>query len=221
MSKRLIGYGYTNANGVATLDYDAEGNELSSSGYVGQGVGEVDISASAVIDGSTFVSETYSVWDTINYDNAIDGDAREIWNAPTGSGILSRLEDSSKFYEESGSQSLLTTTISVKDNFCIEFDAKIPSTATNMDFILFIQSGSNISKSQFNNVSAPADTWCHFKLTIDSSLTDSYDLYCVETDKHHKQASGINTSGGTLYWGFRINNSSNYVQFRNVKIYNA
>lgn len=75
MSKRLIGYGYTNANGVATLDYDAEGNELQSSGYVGQGVGNVDISASAVIDGSTFVSGTYNVLDCVSYDAGIYGDS--------------------------------------------------------------------------------------------------------------------------------------------------
>lgn len=79
MSKRLIGYGYTNANGVATLDYDAEGKELQSSGYVGQGVGNVDISASAVIDGSTFVSETYEVLDCIWYDPLTETPLKNNW----------------------------------------------------------------------------------------------------------------------------------------------
>ena len=78
MSKRLIGYGYTNANGVATLDYDAEGNELQNSGYVGQGVGNVDISASAVIDGSTFVSEPYSIIDGTFFDMGTSENTK--WN---------------------------------------------------------------------------------------------------------------------------------------------
>lgn len=85
MSKRLIGYGYTNANGVATLDYDAEGNELQSSGYVGQGVGNVDISASAVIDGSTFVSVPYEVIDGIVSD--INGVGNIDYRNPVGAGI--------------------------------------------------------------------------------------------------------------------------------------
>lgn len=88
MSKRLIGYGYTNANGVATLDYDAEGNELSSSGYVGQGVGNVDISASAVIDGSTFVSETYSIYDCTYFDDtSTNTTSRYFINTQSGTSI--------------------------------------------------------------------------------------------------------------------------------------
>ncbi len=89
MSKRLIGFGYTNANGVATLDYDAEGNELQSSGYVGQGVGNVDISASAVIDGSTFVSETYEIIDAEFYDTCVTGStATWVQNGTAGSNTL-------------------------------------------------------------------------------------------------------------------------------------
>jgi hypothetical protein len=56
MAKTLIGYGYTNENGVATLDYDAEGHELAESGYVADTVGNYILTAETEIDGETYTS---------------------------------------------------------------------------------------------------------------------------------------------------------------------
>ena len=63
MAKELLGYGYTNANGVATLDYDANDNPLSPSGYRGTGAGEITISAEALVGGET-ISGSYDITDT-------------------------------------------------------------------------------------------------------------------------------------------------------------
>lgn len=85
MSEQLIGYGYTNSQGVATLDYDANGNAISGSGYTGTGAGVLDLKAK-LHDDSSVVSQPYTVWDTIyndieevtaskNYDQTIGSDA--------------------------------------------------------------------------------------------------------------------------------------------------
>lgn len=65
MSKKLIGYGYTNNKGIATLDYDADGNPLQTSGYTGTGAGNIDFIAQYHDGTSEFVSGTYSVIDAI------------------------------------------------------------------------------------------------------------------------------------------------------------
>lgn len=52
MTERLIGYGYTNSSGVATLDYDANGDPITGSGYTGTGAGEIDLLAKLHDDNS-------------------------------------------------------------------------------------------------------------------------------------------------------------------------
>ena len=69
---KYLGYGVTNENGIAKLDHDAQGQEISHS-YVGTGAGEIDVVASLdnpVVEGS-IVSETYSILDALFYDEAI------------------------------------------------------------------------------------------------------------------------------------------------------
>jgi hypothetical protein len=55
-----IGYGVTDENGIAKLDHDMNGNELSHS-YTGVGAGEIDVVASLDedIDESSVQSEPY------------------------------------------------------------------------------------------------------------------------------------------------------------------
>lgn len=59
-----LGYGVTDSNGKAKLEYDAQGNHLTHS-YTGTGAGEVDIVASldSSITDSSLVSETYEIDD--------------------------------------------------------------------------------------------------------------------------------------------------------------
>lgn len=171
MSKRLIGYGYTNANGVATLDYDAEGNELESSGYVGQGVGEVDISASAVIDGSTFVSVPCSVWDYLFYDDGITSPKTANWTNysdrltvrvdETGTTLLRDASSGTGYY---------LTPSAYSTPFAIEFEMVDAGTRTS-NGINFAVNGSDNNKS-FNalNISS-GDT---IKITYDGTTIRTY-----------------------------------------------
>ena len=79
MSKKLVGYGYTNNKGIATLDYDADGNPLQTSGYTGTGAGNIDFIAQYHDGTSEFVSKTCRMLDTIAFDNATLSDHNDIW----------------------------------------------------------------------------------------------------------------------------------------------
>ena len=62
---KYLGYGYTNDNGIATLDYDANGNPLQSSGLVGTGAGKLDVVASLDdLSGITITPNTSTINDT-------------------------------------------------------------------------------------------------------------------------------------------------------------
>ena len=78
-SYRYIGYGVTNSNGVAHLDHDPQGNPIN--GYTGTGAGEVDVIASTdnPISSGSIVSETYSIWDYLFYDDGITSPKTANW----------------------------------------------------------------------------------------------------------------------------------------------
>ena len=89
VSYRYLGSALTNANGVATFDYE------------GTGAGEIDVIASLdkpIVDGS-IVSEIYAVFDTIFYDDGLSGTQTK-WDT-----LLS-----SKSIESNGTKFLVTDT---------------------------------------------------------------------------------------------------------------
>jgi len=67
-----LGYGVTDANGVATLDHSPSGSSLSHS-YTGVGAGETGVVASLAnpINSSSSQSVPYTVWDTIYHNEEI------------------------------------------------------------------------------------------------------------------------------------------------------
>ena len=64
MARRYLGYGTTNANGVATLEYAPDGTALSHS-YTGVGAGKIDI----VAESGDLQSSEYELIDAIVYDD--------------------------------------------------------------------------------------------------------------------------------------------------------
>ena len=84
MAKRYLGYGYTNAQGVAKLEYDSEGNALTHS-YTGVGAGKIDI----VAESGTLQSETYEVLDCAFLDIATTGNTNSNWSNAYGSPSVS------------------------------------------------------------------------------------------------------------------------------------
>ena len=171
MSKRLIGYGYTNANGVATLDYDANGNALQSSGYVGQGVGEIDISASATVDGSTFVSVPCSIWDYLFYDDGITTPKTANWTNYSDRLTVSVDETGTTLFRDASSGTgYYLTPSDYSTPFAIEFEMVDTGTRTSngIDFAL---NGSDNNKT-FNSLNiASGDT---IKITYDGETLRTY-----------------------------------------------
>lgn len=211
MSKRLIGYGYTNANGVATLDYDAEGNELQSSGYVGQGVGNVDISASAVIDGSTFVSETYDVLDCLAFDNATsDSHNDAMWQ--DNNQILKRDTDYSYLDGALWNSILLkinnSTTLPFNNGMCIELDVLESSGATR----IVVSDGTN-RQFVWGTSDPYADTG-HFKFTIKDGE------FRVQIDNgSSSKISDFDTTVSTFTCNIQLYTGFQSFKFKNFKIY--
>ena len=60
MARRYLGYGYTNSQGIAKLEYDADGEPLTHS-YTGVGAGKLDI----VAESGSLQSESYAIYDCI------------------------------------------------------------------------------------------------------------------------------------------------------------
>ena len=105
IKKKLIGYGYTDSNGVATLDYDKNGTEISTlaptgnSGYIGKGVGSVQLEA-GLHSSETVVSEPCNVLDAKIYDD-FETSYNGILNM-NGSGISIEISDE---WHKTGSKS--------------------------------------------------------------------------------------------------------------------
>lgn len=68
---KYLGYGITNDNGTAHLEYDENGRPLNNS-YIGKGAGEIDIVSSpdTTITNESIISPTVSFMDTLFYDEA-------------------------------------------------------------------------------------------------------------------------------------------------------
>ena len=83
MARRYLGYGTTNAQGVATLEFDPNGDALSHS-YTGVGAGKVDI----IAESGSLQSERYTVLDCKFYDEGTS--VLDTW---TENQIISRTVD--------------------------------------------------------------------------------------------------------------------------------
>ena len=101
-SYRYLGYGTTDSNGVAHLQYDSEGHEITPNGYHGTGAGEVDVIASLdkPITSSSIVSEPYNVWDTYKWDTGTISSHNDIWNYNDATTVLTRYDEYSSITEK-------------------------------------------------------------------------------------------------------------------------
>ena len=82
MARRLIGTGITNAQGIAIMNKDAQGETIT--GYTGVGAGKLQI----IAESGTLQSETYELLDCYKYDSGML-DYSNIWTV-SGTATLSR-----------------------------------------------------------------------------------------------------------------------------------
>lgn len=123
MSYRYLGYGITDNNGEAKLEYDENGNHLDHS-ITGTGAGELDIVASLdkPISSGSIVSETYSIIDAKFIDIATTGKKNtNDWITP-----------STTYYTEVTSDTGTVQTNTASNN--IWFKANDPSTSSTSEY---------------------------------------------------------------------------------------
>ena len=200
---RYLGYGVTNENGVAKLDHDAQGQEISHS-YTGVGAGEIDVLASLdnpIAEGS-IVSQPYEVHDCIFYDGAVNGNKNDDWTT------ISKLHRYDTYTSYEGS-AFNNTRIKVNSSenlpmgeYCVEF-----TVLENTNGRLYYNDGNVIS------IDLSVGHWRVLN-TSDGKITPYLDGQI--------QTSLINTynySAQTMTIGFSNGNNTALLKFKDFEVY--
>lgn len=208
MSYRYLGYGITDSNGEAKLEYDENGNHLDHS-ITGTGAGELDIVASLdkPIDSGSLVSETYSIIDA----TWIDDGTMNIWynqqntQVDTSSGEYKRLytTGSSFIYRFNANATL-------EQGNCIEFDF-YQEDGANSDGLLRFFNTSIANKGTFrlNSAELPIGEWVHIKFTFKDNTVIMNDIV----------ATAQTISETALKFGFISNGTTSAMRFKNFMMY--
>ena len=217
MSRTLIGYGYTNSQGIATLDHDS--NDQSIEGYVGEGAGQLNIKC----EYGSLQSEIYEVYDTIVYDNMTSSDTA-IFVVYNDSAIITRGDT----YATVTAQGTSNSTIICKPNnsydvydtdrdVIVEFDL-----ITQNDIELSLrQSGTTVKAAVVaRNMGVSTTEWNNIKLKYDATnqklipyVNDSIPSY-YQTNQVSCVFTTSKGSFGIQDWQKDIN-----LQIKNFKIY--
>ena len=194
IKKKLIGYGYTDSNGVATLDYNENGTEISTlaptgnSGYIGRGVGNVQIEA-GLHSSDTVVSEPSNVLDTTFYDKGLSGSGNynDNWDSTNTISVSRDAEGTTLEYVPSTSSygqrfpnNKIETPIS--NCYCIEFDVM------NFNGYCIAQLDAKLASSSTQYIGYQLRENGHFKGIIDG---ESYKLYVNDTKIIDRSLSNV------------------------------
>lgn len=172
---RCVGWGTTNSSGVATLDYDADGNPLLTSGYTGQGVGEVDFVASAEspseINSSSDVSQPVEVIDAIFKDRGTSTDYGS-WTSTDFTGTKINRGDDYTTLTPSDTWDRQDLTVT-DENFCIEMDINVTFSST---LIILRCYNSGTLQAGFNqtHLGLTSGEWKHIKLVRNGTTVTPY-----------------------------------------------
>ena len=213
MARRLIGYGYTNSNGVATLDYDASGTSISPSGYTGVGAGAINIQAE-LHDDSTVVSEPYTVLDCIKWDTGIDGTATNIYLENITS-TVTRGSEYSTLKEPASSNVTARTSVPMQD-MNIEIDiAQVDGNLDNACFIFVDSNYGNSSNFSISHTGVSLGEFVHLTIEIRSGIA---------TVKNNKNSSTVtrdltNITTTNLYTGLWTSSDITELRFKDFKLY--
>ena len=205
MSYRYLGYGITDSNGEAKLEYDENGNHLDHS-LTGTGAGELDIVASLdkpIVDGS-IVSETYEIFDCtfkdINGENTSwtnQSNNIDVTTSDTGVTLKAKVD--------SGQSRYIVPTASIPSApYAIEFDKDF--TPSYNDQIIVV-GGKAIYFSRYSAL----QTGTHVKFQLNSDNTIEWWIDGV------KQTNETYSSATTVR--FQITNANSIIKYSNFKIY--
>ena len=216
---KYLGYGVTNENGVAKLEYNSEGQKRDHS-YTGVGAGEIDVVASLdnpVSEGS-IVSETYNVWDTKWYDLATDNTKESSWYIDTtntsvsydGDGrTVTKTENNSTwryFYYNTNALSsvLVGNKYSIPTGNVIEFEITAITGSVVFDVM------DNLSNHMDNK---GATAIGKYKVVLDGT-----DCKMYKDDATTPYATGT-MSGSNVRFGFVFNAYNESITYKDFKVY--
>lgn len=194
MARKLIGTGVTDANGEATIT------------YTGTGAGKLNI----VAESGTFVSETYSVWDYLFYDDGITSPKTANWTNYSDRLTVSVDETGTTLLRDASSGTGYYLTPSAYSTpFAIEFEISAISDRVNcgIDFT----DGSVDNNKNFNALWIQAgDT---VKITYDGTTLEIY------RNGSTTPSTTLNlTISNDVKIGFYVS-ANNSIKFKNFRMY--
>ena len=205
---QYLGYGITDNNGKAKLEYDSQGNSIAHS-YTGTGAGLVDVVASldspSSISDSSLVSETFGLYDCTMKDTGTSSDNTNIYQNAT---YLNRASEYTQI-TDNGTDTTFISTNTFSNDVCIELDAYVNVGDTNPMFAI-TDGGTVKSQLTQENFNLPDNTWIHYKVEIKNNNI------VWSTDYNSQTKSGTVTS----YNRFRLRKAvGETLNYKNIRIY--
>lgn len=202
---RYKGYGVTDSNGIAKLDHDANGNEISHS-YTGVGAGEVDFIAStdapSDISESSFQSETYPVLDCILLDDCSSDTTSNYYIKDTSgtslaftNGALVLTAGTSDRYTNIGTSNGITSDLSRFKGQKLRFEIDATS----------ITGKARVSIMEYGNGG--------FTQQVNSTYTS--DIGAISIDL----PNAVSDNCTRLYLRVQVENTNDSVTFKNLRVY--
>jgi hypothetical protein len=212
-----LGYGVTDSNGKAKLEYDSEGDPLTHS-YTGTGAGEIDIVASLdnPVSSGSIVSETYEVLDCYVKDMGTLNDHNDsMWTAQNVT-FTPRQAEYTDIVKGTGSSLLVSSDLPIGS--VIEFEMRqIGGTTTN--YILGLRQGNSFlgNGTRLYDLGANVDEWVRIKVELKD------DGYAIATNLDDtSKTDQVNSTAYTSdpKFAFWLSDTAiTDLYFRNFKVY--
>ena len=220
---RYLGYGVTNENGVAHLEYDEDGEPLTHS-YTGVGAGEIDVLASLdnpIVEGS-IVSVPCNVLDCLKYDGCTISNHNDIWDTSDPNLTFERKTDYTSIKQKVTTSRATTYLKNIDTSGVIEFEMKHIKNGTvyasdyGLNFINDSTYCGFFSATHLGITNSMVGDWLGFKVIFDGT---TYDV--VSLDYPDKSVSGRTTTAPINGFMFSItaNSDVSELQIRNIKVY--
>ena len=207
-----LGYGVTNENGVAKLQYNSEGQKIGHS-YTGVGAGEVDVVASLdnPVDESSIVSETYSVWDYLCYDGGVTGDKSNSWTA--SSGITVQTDDTGTLLSANNNQTYTSSKLLTGD-----FEATFQ--ATNSGSIRIGFNKASDSTVQTKIITPTNDGLYYYKINrIGSTWRFQYSSDGTNWTDRNIAVNNITDEDCYFLFSIEVSGSTRTIKYKDLRIY--
>ena len=169
VSYRFIGKGTTDANGVAHITEDANGDTVSPPGYVGVGAGEIDVVASVdkPISSGSVVSQPYEVLDCYKYDGGTTANHNDIWTSAYGT--LTRSDEYSTLKESATNDGILAIANIPYTDYHVEVDIFQVDGTANRNVLQIL----NNDYSAVDYCDGIVGEWKHFSLDKQDLATNT------------------------------------------------